>query len=140
MHHYRQALLRMRQGDSDRDIATAKVFGERLTRVQITGVALALAGTLFVLAKGSLALLTRYMAQEWGKGGIRVNAFSPGTVATGDNAEQYEAMLRERGMLDRTALGRVGRNRDCTGLAVYLASDESAFTSGQRVFIDGGRF
>jgi NAD(P)-dependent dehydrogenase (short-subunit alcohol dehydrogenase family) len=49
-------------------------------------------------------------------------------------------MLRERGMLDRTALGRVGRNNDCTGLAVYLASDESAFTSGQRVFIDGGRF
>ena len=36
--------------------------------------------------------------------------------------------------------GLLGGNRDCTGLAIHLASDESAFTSGQRVFIDGGRF
>jgi len=114
--------------------------GSIITTISSTGIDPIEGYSAYGLAKGSLALLTRYMAQEWGKGGIRVNAFSPGTVATGNNAEEYEAMLRDRGLLDRTALGRVGRNRDCTGLAVYLASDESAFTSGQRVFIDGGRF
>ena len=114
--------------------------GSVITTISSTGIDPTIGYSAYGLAKGSLALLTRYMAQEWGKGGVRVNAFSPGTVATGDNAAEYEAMLRERGMLDRTALGRVGRNSDCTGLAVYLASDESAFTSGQRVFIDGGRF
>jgi NAD(P)-dependent dehydrogenase (short-subunit alcohol dehydrogenase family) len=114
--------------------------GSVITTISSTGIDPIEGYSAYGLAKGSLALLTRYMAQEWGKGGIRVNAFSPGTVATGDNAEEYEALLRARGMLDRTALGRVGRNSDCTGLAIYLASDESAFTSGQRVFIDGGRF
>jgi NAD(P)-dependent dehydrogenase (short-subunit alcohol dehydrogenase family) len=114
--------------------------GSVITTISSTGIDPIVGYSAYGLAKGSLALLTRYMAQEWGKGGLRVNAFSPGTVATGDNAEEYEAMLRERGMLDRTALGRVGRNSDCTGLAIHLASDESAFTSGQRMFIDGGRF
>lgn len=114
--------------------------GSVITTISSTGIDPVVGYSAYGLAKGSLALLTRYMAQEWGKGGLRVNAWSPGTVATGDNAAEYEAMLRERGMLDRTALGRVGRNRDCLGLAIYLASDESAFTSGQRVFIDGGRF
>jgi NAD(P)-dependent dehydrogenase (short-subunit alcohol dehydrogenase family) len=114
--------------------------GSVITTISSTGIDPIVGYSAYGLAKGSLALLTRYMAQEWGKGGLRVNAFSPGTVATGDNAEEYEAMLRTRGMLDRTALGRVGRNRDCVGLAIYLASDESAFTTGQRVFIDGGRF
>ena len=114
--------------------------GSIITTISSTGIDPIEGYSAYGLAKGSLALLTRYMAQEWGKGGIRVNAFSPGTVATGNHAGEYEAMLRERGLLDRTALGRVGRNRDCTGFAVYLASDESAFTSGQQVFIDGGRF
>lgn len=114
--------------------------GSVITTISSTGIDPIVGYGAYGLAKGSLALLTRYMAQEWGAGGIRVNAFSPGTVATGGNVEEYEAMLRARGMLDRTALGRVGRNRDCVGLAIHLASDESAFTSGQRIFIDGGRF
>lgn len=114
--------------------------GSVITTISSTGIDPIVGYSAYGLAKGSLALLTRYMAQEWGKGGIRVNAFSPGTVATGNNVEEYEAVLRTRGMMDRTALGRVGRNRDCVGLAIHLASDESAFTSGQRMFIDGGRF
>ena len=114
--------------------------GSVITTISSTGIDPIVGYSAYGLAKGALALLTRYMAQEWGKGGIRVNAFSPGTVATGENAVEYEAMLRSRGMLERTALGRVGRNRDCVGLAIHLASDESAFTTGQRMFIDGGRF
>ena len=85
-------------------------------------------------------LLTRYMSLEWGKGGIRVNAFSPGLVATGDNADQLTEIVRSSGMLNRTALRRVGRNHECIGAALYLASDESSFTSGQKIFVDGGRF
>jgi L-rhamnose 1-dehydrogenase len=48
--------------------------------------------------------------------------------------------VRKAGLLDRTALGRLGRNEDCLGAAVFLASDESAFISGQRICVDGGRF
>jgi NAD(P)-dependent dehydrogenase (short-subunit alcohol dehydrogenase family) len=92
------------------------------------------------MAKGALWLLTRYMAAEWGKGGIRANALCPGLIATGDNAEQLTEAVRANGMLARTALGRVGSNSDCVGAAIYLASDESSFTTGQRIHVDGGRF
>lgn len=92
------------------------------------------------LAKGALWLLTRYMAKEWGKHGIRANAINPGLIATGDNAEELQQTVSKLGMLNRTSLGRVGRNQECVGAAIYLASDESSFTSGQRISIDGGRF
>jgi NAD(P)-dependent dehydrogenase (short-subunit alcohol dehydrogenase family) len=92
------------------------------------------------MAKGGLWLLTRYMAREWGAGGIRANALNPGLIATGDNAARLQEAVRANGMLARTALGRVGRNRECLGAAIYLASDESSFTTGQRISVDGGRF
>ena len=91
------------------------------------------------MAKGALWLLTRYMAREWGAGGVRANAFTPGLIATGDNVEQLEAAVRANGMLARTSLGRVGVSRECLGAAIYLASDESSFTSGQCIAVDGGR-
>lgn len=92
------------------------------------------------LAKGSLWLLTRWMALEWGAHGIRANAFAPGLVATAGNIEEHTAIVRAAGVLDRTALRRVGRNAECIGAAIHLASDEASFTTGQRIHIDGGRF
>jgi len=92
------------------------------------------------MAKGALWLLTRYMAREWGKGGIRANAFNPGSIVTGDNEETLMRRARETGVLDRISLGRLGRTSECVSAAIYLASDESSFTSGQLINIDGGRF
>lgn len=94
------------------------------------------------LAKGALWILTRYMAAEWGAGGIRANAICPGLIATGDDASaaRHGEIVAANGMLARTAMGRVGRNEDVVGAALYLASDESAFTSGQRIHVDGGRY
>jgi NAD(P)-dependent dehydrogenase (short-subunit alcohol dehydrogenase family) len=92
------------------------------------------------MAKGALWLLTQYIAKEWGKGGIRANALMPGLICTAGNVREFEQAVRSYGMLDRTSLGRVGRTRECVGAALYLASDESSFTSGQRIAVDGGRF
>jgi NAD(P)-dependent dehydrogenase (short-subunit alcohol dehydrogenase family) len=92
------------------------------------------------LAKAALWSLTLYMAAEWGKSGIRANALQPGLIATGDNAAQLEDAARKNGTLGHTALGRVGRNRECLGAAIYLASDESSFTTGQCIKVNGGRF
>ena len=91
------------------------------------------------MAKGALWLLTLYMAREWGKSGIRANALQPGLIATGQNAAALDRTVRANGMMSRTSLDRVGVNRDCIGAAVYLASDESSFVSGQRLCVDGGR-
>lgn len=94
------------------------------------------------LAKAGLWALTCYMAREWGAGGIRVNALQPGLIATGDEADYAarQESANRYGVLARTSLARLGRNRECAGAALYLASDESSFTSGQRIAVDGGRF
>jgi NAD(P)-dependent dehydrogenase (short-subunit alcohol dehydrogenase family) len=92
------------------------------------------------MAKGALWLLTRYMAKEWGPRGIRANAINPGSIVTGDNEAELVRRARETGVLDRISLGRVGYARECLAAAVHFASDESSFTSGQLLNIDGGRF
>ena len=58
----------------------------------------------------------------------------------GDDLAEREEAARARGVFQRTSLGRLGRNRECIGAAIYFASDESSFTSGQRINVDGGRF
>ena len=92
------------------------------------------------LGKAGLWWLTQYMAKEWGPRGIRANALQPGMVATAGNFGELDAVVRGTGLFARTSLGRLGRNEDCLGAAVFLASDESAFISGQRIKVDGGRF
>ncbi len=94
------------------------------------------------IAKGTLWVLTQYMAAEWGKHGIRANAFEPGSVATGDDAQAIalQESLTRSGWINRTSLGRVGRNRECMGALIYLASNESSFMSGHRLVVNGGRF
>lgn len=91
------------------------------------------------LAKGSLWLLTRYMAAEWGRYGIRANAICPGMIATGGSGAANDE-APPAAMLARTALGRLGRNSEVVGAALYLASDESSFTTGQCIHVNGGRF
>lgn len=92
------------------------------------------------LGKAGLWWLTQYMAREWGPRGIRANALQPGMVATAGNFDELEQVVRQGGLMNRTALGRIGRNDDCLGAAVFLASDESHFISGQKIKVDGGRF
>lgn len=92
------------------------------------------------LAKGSLLLLTKYMAREWGHAGIRANTINPGAIVSVEGEEHMQAIANKTGMLNRVSLGRVGYNAEVVGAAVYLASDEAAFTSGQLINIDGGRF
>ena len=131
--------LRMMRRLAPRMIAAGS-GGSIITVISTTGLEPTPGHAAYGMAKGALWLLTRYMAKEWGKHGIRANSLNPGLIATGDNAEELQQLVSKRGMLNRTSLGRVGRNSECVGAAIYLASDESSFTSGQRINIDGGRF
>jgi NAD(P)-dependent dehydrogenase (short-subunit alcohol dehydrogenase family) len=114
--------------------------GSIITVISSTGVDPEPGYDAYGMAKGALWLLTQYMAKEWGKGGIRANALMPGLICTGENVREFEQAVRDYGMLGRTSLGRVGRTRECVGAALYLASEESSFTSGQCIGVDGGRF
>ena len=87
--------------------------------------------------KAGVGGLTRAAATELGGRGIRVNAISPATVAT----EGVKAMLDDAALAEREAripLGRLGETDDIAYTALWLASGESAFVSGQMIVVDGG--
>ncbi|CAN7437960.1 SDR family NAD(P)-dependent oxidoreductase [Mesorhizobium caraganae] len=100
--------------------------------------------SLYSLSKGALNSLTKSLAFELGPRGIRVNAIAPGTVDTAMRRKSIEnlpaaAQAELKTYVERSyPLGRIGQTRDLTGIAVYLASDEAAWTSGGIFAVDGG--
>ena len=93
---------------------------------------------IYSVSKAAIISLTQAMAQDWGADGIRVNAICPGLIKT----KFSEALWRDQQIHDqfvnRIPLGRLGEPQDIAGLAVYLASDASAYCSGGFYMVDGG--
>ncbi|GAB3019776.1 SDR family NAD(P)-dependent oxidoreductase [Natronobiforma cellulositropha] len=90
-------------------------------------------------SKGGMDAMTRQLASEWAEHGVRVNSINPGYVRTDlieDVLETDPEMARE--WYDGMLLEEMARPEDVGPLAVYLASDASAYVTGQSVTIDGG--
>jgi NAD(P)-dependent dehydrogenase (short-subunit alcohol dehydrogenase family) len=100
---------------------------------------LGIPSALYSSTKGAIETLTRAWAAEFGPGGVRVNAISPGVIrslnADGSNSAEHPAEF----MMHGTPAGRSGTPDDVAYAAVYLASDEAAFVHGSVIDIDGGR-
>lgn len=92
----------------------------------------------YVAAKGAISSLTRQWATEWARHGIRVNAIRPTFVDTPQVAMLLGDPDFKAGIVSRIPLGRVGDTDDMTGPVVFLASDASAFITGQILGVDGG--
>lgn len=92
------------------------------------------------VAKAGVLALTRSLASEWGKYGIRSNAIAPGPFPTeGAWSRLMPDALRELGdPKTRIPLGRVGEHQELANLAAYLLSDYSGYINGACVTIDGG--
>jgi NAD(P)-dependent dehydrogenase (short-subunit alcohol dehydrogenase family) len=96
----------------------------------------------YASSKGAVVLLTKCMAIDHGRENIRVNAICPGFVETEltrrvlSEAPDPQAVRRERVAVH--PLGRLGQPQDIAGLAVFLASDESAWLTGAALPLDGG--
>lgn len=88
-------------------------------------------------AKAGLIMLTKQQAIEWAPHGIRVNAICPGHTETPLTAYLQDPEIRA-GREAVTPLGRVGQPADIAAAAVYLASDESGWTTATELVIDGG--
>ena len=98
-------------------------------------------GSAYNASKGAVILLTRNMAIDYGRKGIRVNAVCPGFIDTPLFRSTLEtegmAEIREK-IRDAHQLGRFGRPEEIANGALFLASDEASFVTGQALPIDGG--
>jgi NAD(P)-dependent dehydrogenase (short-subunit alcohol dehydrogenase family) len=95
-------------------------------------------GANYACTKAALLSLTKTLALEWGKHNIRVNAIIPGVSMTAqplENTTPEELLARGRTI----PLGRIGYPEDMAGLAVFLASADAAYMTGQGVAMNGGR-
>jgi gluconate 5-dehydrogenase len=78
------------------------------------------------------------LADDWGRHGITVNCLAPGWFKTAQNAVMYENKEWVDYLCDRIPLKRPGQPRDLDGAVVFLASDASAYVTGQTLLVDGG--
>jgi NAD(P)-dependent dehydrogenase (short-subunit alcohol dehydrogenase family) len=93
----------------------------------------------YVVSKGGLHQLTRAMALALADKGVRVNAIGPGSIATDLLRQVMTDEAARKRILSRTPMGRLGEPAEVARLALFLASEEASYITGQIVYIDGGR-
>jgi NAD(P)-dependent dehydrogenase (short-subunit alcohol dehydrogenase family) len=102
-----------------------------------------LAGVQYVAAKAGVEGLTRQLAYDWGKCGIRVNAVAPTVTLTGDRVKGlWEAKGEEekKKVLSDIPLGRLGTPEEVASVVVFLTSSESSYITGITIDVSGGRY
>lgn len=89
-------------------------------------------------SRGGVAQMTKALADDWGKHGLRVNCLAPGWFKTEQNKVLYDDADWVKYICDRIPLKRPGKPDDLDGAIVFLASDASAYVTGQVLLVDGG--
>jgi 3-oxoacyl-[acyl-carrier protein] reductase len=92
--------------------------------------------TNYVASKAGVVGMTKVWARELGRKGIRVNAVAPGFIETRLTAGIPDKVVEK--LLERIAMGHFGKPEDIANAFLWLASDESAYVSGQVIGVDGG--
>jgi 3-oxoacyl-[acyl-carrier protein] reductase len=124
----REALRRMEERRS----------GAILMMSSVAGILGAPAAMDYSAAKGALIAMTKSLAQEVVRVGIRVNAIAPGLIDTPMVARTAEDPELARMWVDAVGMGRMGRPEEVAALALHLCSDEASYTTGQIVSPNGG--
>jgi NAD(P)-dependent dehydrogenase (short-subunit alcohol dehydrogenase family) len=91
------------------------------------------------VSKGGLNQLTRVMAVALADRGVRVNAIGPGSIMTDMLKTVMTDDKARRSILSRTPMGRCGEVEEIARVAVFLASDDASYVTGQIIYADGGR-
>jgi len=92
----------------------------------------------YTASKGAVISLTRSLAVQYGPKGVRANAICPGPILTPMLETLFPSEEEKMKRLNRIPLGRFGRAEDVVYAGIYLASDESSWTTGTAFVIDGG--
>lgn len=115
--------------------------GSIITIASVEGLEAQEGGSTYNASKGGVVLLTKNMAIDYGRIGIRVNAICPGFIETPlfkatidvDALADFKELVRQQ-----HKLGRFGQPEEIAGAAFFLASDDSSFVTGQALAVDGG--
>ncbi len=89
-------------------------------------------------SKGAVVQLTRELAAQWARRGVRVNALAPGWFESEMTAEMFADEKAMQWVRRKTPMGRAGVAGELDGALIYLASDASSYVTGQILVIDGG--
>ena len=95
--------------------------------------------TPYCVSKGGLSQLTKVMALSLAPYGIRVNAIGPGSIMTPMMATIATDREAKRRVLARTPLGRIGDAEEVASVALFLASSDASYVTGEIIYVDGGR-
>jgi NAD(P)-dependent dehydrogenase (short-subunit alcohol dehydrogenase family) len=116
-------------------------FGSIVNLASIEGLEGTEGGSAYNASKGGVVLLTKNMAIDYGRVGIRVNCICPGFIET----PMMAAVMENEGMktyrdrwLEEHKLGRFGRPGEIAAAALFLASDDASFVTGHALVVDGG--
>ncbi|MBX3032114.1 MAG: SDR family oxidoreductase [Chloroflexi bacterium] len=93
----------------------------------------------YVTSKAALIGLTRSMALDYGREGVRVNAIAPGAIDTAQVADEPDRPGYLARIGEMTAVGRIGEPEEIAEVAVFLAGQASSYLTGQVIVVDGGR-
>jgi len=119
-----------------------KMIPVRYGRIINIGSVTAVAGyagiTPYCASRGGVKQMTMSLADDWGQHGITVNCLAPGWFKTAQTKVLYDNQEWVDYLTDRIPLKRVGQPNDLDGTAIFLASDASAYMTGQTLLVDGG--
>lgn len=115
-----------------------KSGGTIINIASIAGIRPQAGGLLYSFTKAGLLMMTRSWAQEFGPFNIRVNAIAPGLIQTEFSEFFWKSETARVQFEKSTPLNRIGQADEIAGMALYLASDESSFVTGQVMVVDGG--
>jgi 2-deoxy-D-gluconate 3-dehydrogenase len=113
--------------------------GSVINVASVAGVASSPLLTPYGAAKAGLISLTKSLAVEWGRDGVRVNALCPGWTATDLNRNLWLDPTAGPATIATVPMGRWGKPEEMAGPAVFLASEASSFMTGQVLIVDGGQ-
>jgi dehydrogenase/reductase SDR family member 4 len=116
----------------------ARGNGSVINIVSIAGLSPMPGALLYSFTKAGLIMMTKSWAREFGPSGVRVNAIAPGLIQTDFSAYYWKDETRLNEVVGSQALRRIGQPQDVGGLALFLASDDASFITGQVFVVDGG--
>jgi len=92
----------------------------------------------YAAAKGAVHSMTLNAALHWATRGVRVNSVIPAFIGTAPLLERFGGTERHAEMVANTPMGRLGRPEEVAAAVAFLACDDSGYTTGSEVFVDGG--